>query len=630
MKKSVSLALSVALTLFNLSCQTNNMATVTSLLEAQPGTPEYETDLKKPEIHPEKGFSIKSGGLQPGDTVPNQLIVKFNKKASRNEITKILNQLNAKRIGYIQRSSNMMLLEVPDKPAAMSYLGTSSSVDFTEEEKVLALGGYPYSLQLSEKNNQILEFSGGAYHKIFVYYDDTNLCYKGDLTDPTFDFTLKDPQGVTIPQCSGNVAPPSSRLRLNLTYNGVPTPIDVRMVNPAPNGNPAPEGFVDCYKNDIPAGLNLNFSWNGASYTMPNPPGNLSKCGPAPTPTPVPTATPTATPVPTATPSSTPVPTATPTSTLLPTATPSATPIPTAIPTSTPVPTVTPSSAAFINDPKFNLQYSHTRTQSVQGWQIAFGTNNSTIAIVDTGVDGNHPDLNTKLLSGYSAFVDQSPNYDPHSHGTHCAGVAAATVNNSMGIVGYAPNANIIPIKVLDTSGYGTTSTVAAGITFAANSNADVISLSLGGSGGSSTLQNAVNYAISKGKLLVAAMGNGGSNALSYPAAYNGVMAVGATDSNDVRAQFSQFGNHISVTAPGVNILSTIPGNRYGEMSGTSMATPAVSGLAALVKSFKPNLTAAQIKQVIEQNADDLGSPGFDQYYGYGRINTFKTLNSLR
>ncbi|MFN4151894.1 MAG: S8 family serine peptidase, partial [Candidatus Sericytochromatia bacterium] len=283
----------------------------------------------------------------------------------------------------------------------------------------------------------------------------------------------------------------------------------------------------------------------------------------------------------------------------------------------------------LIDDPMYGSQYSHTKMQSQLGWSsVGFGSNNVTIAIIDTGVDTTHQDL-TRTVSGYSAFSGLSPNTDPHGHGTHCAGIAAATVNNAKGIVGVSPFSKIMPIKVLDSSGRGTTSTVAAGVTFAANVlDVKVLSMSLGG-GGSSTLQNAINYALSKDKVIVAAMGNNGNSALSYPAAYNGIIAVGATDSNDTRASFSQYGNHISVTAPGVNILSTFPNNSYQNMSGTSMATPAVSGLAALIRSLKPSLTASEVKTKIQQNANDLGVAGFDPYYGYGRINLNNTLNNL-
>ena len=128
---------------------------------------------------------------------------------------------------------------------------------------------------------------------------------------------------------------------------------------------------------------------------------------------------------------------------------------------------------------------------------------------------------------------------------------------------------------------------------------------------------------------MVAAMGNSGNNSVSYPAGYVGVIAVGATDQNDQRPYFSQYGPHISVSAPGVQIYSTWPGNSYREESGTSMSCPTVAGLAALVLAYRPNLTPAQVKTKIEQNADDLGTPGFDNYYGYGRINVLRTINAI-
>ena len=180
-------------------------------------------------------------------------------------------------------------------------------------------------------------------------------------------------------------------------------------------------------------------------------------------------------------------------------------------------------------------------------------------------------------------------------------------------------------------NGSGSDSTVAAGIMFAADSSAKVLSMSLGGNNDSASIRTAINYAIAQGKVVVAAMGNSAltGNPISYPAAYAGVIAVGANDNADQRGTFSQYGSHISVSAPGVNIYSTLRGNRYAPMSGTSMACPAVAGLAALILGYKPNLTAVQVKSAIQNGTDDLGSIGFDPYFGSGRINVQKTLSAL-
>jgi thermitase len=282
---------------------------------------------------------------------------------------------------------------------------------------------------------------------------------------------------------------------------------------------------------------------------------------------------------------------------------------------------------AYTNDPLFSQQYAHVVSHSSEGWAISQGSSNVIIAIVDTGIQKSHPDLGAKMIPGYSGYKGGDANVDWNGHGSHCAGIASAITNNGVGVAGFAPLAKLMPVQVLDRKGSGTISVIATGIMWAADHNADVLSMSFGGTSTSSTETNAINYALGKGKVLVAAMGNAGNSVKSYPAAFNGVIAVGATDINNVVASWSSFGSHISVSAPGVNILSTYSNNGYATLSGTSMATPAVAGLAGLLKGYKPTLTNAQIKQRIEQGTDDLGAAGFDQYYGWGRINVFKTLS---
>jgi thermitase len=299
-------------------------------------------------------------------------------------------------------------------------------------------------------------------------------------------------------------------------------------------------------------------------------------------------------------------------------------------------------SKAAPNDPMYKDQYAHQRTESEAGWAIEQGNKDFILAIVDTGVDAKHPDLAAKLLTGYNA-VDDVPNggTDGNGHGTHCAGIAAAITNNGVGVAGYAPNVKILPVKVLSDSGSGSYAGVAAGIIWAADHGAKVISMSLGGPSNSKVVEDAVKYALSKDAMLIAASGNSGSGAAgntaipSYPAVIEGVMAVGATDNTDKLARFSQIGKWISVTAPGVNILSTfpthatdMPGINYGSISGTSMATPAVAGLAALVRSKFPQLNAAQAEAHIEATADDKGDAGYDIKFGFGRINVAKAMST--
>ncbi|GAB4531927.1 MAG: hypothetical protein Kow0063_11870 [Anaerolineae bacterium] len=281
------------------------------------------------------------------------------------------------------------------------------------------------------------------------------------------------------------------------------------------------------------------------------------------------------------------------------------------------------------NDPSYGLQWGLSKIKAPSAWDITTGTSEVIIAIVDTGIDLEHPDLNCpgKLLSGYDFYNNDSNPDDDHGHGTHVAGIAAACTNNATGVAGLAWGARLMPVKVLSSGGTGTYEQVAAGIIYATDHGADIINLSLGGSAGSDTLFNAVQYAHSRGRLVVAATGNNAGPVL-YPAAYAAAMAVAATTSTDQRAWFSNYGPETDIAAPGVSIYSTFPGS-YGYLDGTSMATPFVSGLAALIWSFNPDLPRDQVRGVIESSADDLGTPGKDDYFGYGRINAWRALNSL-
>lgn len=291
------------------------------------------------------------------------------------------------------------------------------------------------------------------------------------------------------------------------------------------------------------------------------------------------------------------------------------------------------------NDPRLPEQYALQRVQAEAAWDVTTGDNAVVIAIVDTGVDTNHPDLRPQLVPGWNAIAHTTNVTDDHGHGTHCAGIAAAAGDDNIGIVGLAPHTRIMPVKVMDASGRGSSLAIAEGIRWAADQGAQVISLSLGTSMGSSVIRDALVYAVGKGASVVAAMGNDGGNIRSYPAAYaseiQGVIAVGATDNNDARAYFSNYGTWITVTAPGQGILSTLPRystplssntSGYGPLNGTSMATPYVAGLAGLLKSQEPQRSPADIQAAIIQGAEDLGSTGFDAQFGHGRINAARSL----
>lgn len=281
----------------------------------------------------------------------------------------------------------------------------------------------------------------------------------------------------------------------------------------------------------------------------------------------------------------------------------------------------------FPNDPFWGNQYGLLAIHAPQGWDVNTGSPVVTIAIVDTGVDLGHIDLAGKIVPGYD-FVnnDAIPQDDSNnSHGTHVAGIAAAITNNGVGIAGVSWGARIMPIKVLNFNGDGSISNVAAGIIWAADHNANVINLSLGCGilscpNPPQVLEDAVNYAYGKGATLVASVGNGASNFVFYPARFPHVIAVAATNSSNNHAAFSNFGPEVDISAPGNSIYSTTRNNSYAYLSGTSMSTAFVSGLAAILAGLPAYTSPDQIAEKIETTALDLGAPGKDNLFGFGLI----------
>jgi subtilisin family serine protease len=290
-------------------------------------------------------------------------------------------------------------------------------------------------------------------------------------------------------------------------------------------------------------------------------------------------------------------------------------------------------------DPGLAAQYALRIVNAAGAWRITRGNNKITVAVVDTGIDKNHPDLKGKLDAGYNVLEPKSAPVDENGHGTHVAGIIAASQGNGQGVAGIAPACRVMPVKVANAKGMASTSQIAEGIAYAALHGADVINLSIGGPTPSKTLERAVSAALKKGATLVAAMGNDGSSRPMYPASYPGVIAVGATNSRDTVTRYSQKGKWISVVAPGDGILSTTPTymtnliqtgqttGKYGKLSGTSMASPLVAGIVALMKSVNPSLKTADIKERLEESAD--GKGGFSPSSGYGRVNAAKALATL-
>jgi uncharacterized membrane protein len=303
------------------------------------------------------------------------------------------------------------------------------------------------------------------------------------------------------------------------------------------------------------------------------------------------------------------------------------------------------------SDPSFSSQWALSRIQALDGWArypgSYFSSEGSVVAVVDTGVDATSPDLSdgrvltssgANCLSGTCISGSAS---DDNGHGTTVAGVLAASANDSIGIAGEAFSSAVLPVKVLDSTGSGDLSSIAAGIIWAADHGARVLNLSLAGPF-SQTLCDAVSYANSAGALVVAAAGNNGWSQATYPAACPGAIGVAATDSSDRIPFWSNYGYpNVFVSAPGVSILTTARGGGYTTVDGTSVAAPYVSGLAALLFSRDPLRTSAVVETILAQTADKVGSGTYgadpystcatctwNGYYGYGRINVAGALYS--
>jgi len=283
------------------------------------------------------------------------------------------------------------------------------------------------------------------------------------------------------------------------------------------------------------------------------------------------------------------------------------------------------------NDPDFDKEWGLGKVEATRAWGITCGCNTQLIAVLDSGTDLDHPDLADKVRTDidWDYMNNDDVADDDYGHGTHVSGIAAAATNNYKGVAGLGWEAAILPVKVLDNRGYGDSGKLADAIRYAADQGATVINMSLGGGGSCpGYLQSAVDYAYDKGVVLVAAAGNHGTqpNESKFPANCNHVLGVAATEQDDSIAGYSNYGSHVSVAAPGSEIHSTLMGGGYGLKWGTSMATPHVAGLAALVLTRYPTYTPDEVASAILDNAVDLGAAGWDQYYGCGRIDAYQTL----
>jgi serine protease len=274
------------------------------------------------------------------------------------------------------------------------------------------------------------------------------------------------------------------------------------------------------------------------------------------------------------------------------------------------------------NDPRYGDQYADQMVNAATAWEETLGDAGVTVAVVDQGVKYDHPDLQGNMASdpGYDFVDDDSDPYPDNLskeiHGTHVAGIAAASIDNGTGVTGIG-NSTILSGRALSESGTGSTSDIADGIEWAADQGADVINLSLGGGGSTQTMKNAVSYATSNGALVVAAAGNSGSRGVSYPAAYSECVAISALDSDGSLASYSQYGDAIELAAPGTDVLSSWTDDGYNRISGTSMATPVVAGVAGLTLA-KWDLTTSELRNHLKNTAVDINLSSDKQ--GAGRV----------
>ncbi len=269
------------------------------------------------------------------------------------------------------------------------------------------------------------------------------------------------------------------------------------------------------------------------------------------------------------------------------------------------------------NDPYLGSQWHLSRIGAPAAWDLAQGQG-VTIAILDTGVAASHPDLAANMVPGWNFYANNADTSDPHGHGTAVA-AAAAVFNNGTGVASVAGSARIMPVRIADANAYAYWSTVAQGLTWAADNGARVANISYVGVAGSSTVQSAAQYMKNKGGLVVVCAGNNGIDEGLAPTAT--MIPVSATNSADAKASWSSYGAFVAVSAPGQDIWTTTRTGSYQAWWGTSMASPVVAGVLASMMAAKPSLPPSQIESILYATAVDLGAAGRDPLYGHGRVN---------
>ncbi len=285
---------------------------------------------------------------------------------------------------------------------------------------------------------------------------------------------------------------------------------------------------------------------------------------------------------------------------------------------------VLPIQSIVPNDPSYGAEWHLPKIAAPTAWSSETGSSSITIAICDTGVDGTHPDLAPKLAPGWNFYDNNSNTSDVYGHGTAVAGVAAAASNNGVGVASVAWDCSLMPLRVSAPDGSASFSAISSAIVWAADQGARIANVSYIVSD-SATVSSAAQYLQSKRGVLVVSAGNYATFDSSKDNPY--MLVVSATDQNDVLATWSNTGNNIDLSAPGVSIGTTTNGGTYGAGSGTSFSAPIVAGVAALVLSTNPSLTPAQVTDILEQSADDRGQAGWDPGYGWGRVNAAQAVS---
>jgi len=282
--------------------------------------------------------------------------------------------------------------------------------------------------------------------------------------------------------------------------------------------------------------------------------------------------------------------------------------------------------AAAPNDPYFGSSWHLAKINASTAWDSSTGSG-VTVAILDTGVDAAHPDLSSRIVPGWNFHDNNSNTSDVHGHGSAVAGAAAATMNNAIGVAAIAGQARIMPIRIADANAYAYWSTVAQGLTWAADNGARVANISYVGVAGSSAVQSAAQYMKNKGGLVVVCAGNNNRDEGIAPTTT--MIPVSATDENDLKTSFSSWGGFVAMSAPGINVWTTQRGGTYGQWWGTSIASPVTAGVVALMMARKPTLSAAQVESLLYASAVDLGASGRDPVFGHGRVDAAAALRAV-